>query len=124
MGCAWSAVVLFVISPRRLDTRWTCVSTAIAGIPNEKHKTTAADFGPMPGSCCSHALDSSRGRFFKNVKSISGRNCRIRLSTAFIRGAFTWLSPPILIHREIISVSPSVIFCIVRKCPIKLLNAR
>lgn len=100
------------------------MSTAIAGIPNEKHKTTAADFGPMPGNCCSHALACSRGICFRKVKSISGRNWRIRLSTVFIRGAFTWLRPPILMHCEIVSMSPSVIFCIVPKCSIKLLNAR
>ena len=49
-GRAFSAVVFGGIRPRRVVTRCTWVSTGIASRPSENASTTAAVFGPTPGS--------------------------------------------------------------------------
>src|SRR6266545_3418055 len=49
MSCALAADDFGPIRPKRLATRWTCVSTGSAGRSSEKASTTAAVFGPTPG---------------------------------------------------------------------------
>lgn len=45
-------VLLLLVSPIRLDTRKTCVSTAIAGLSKTTDAITLAVFLPTPGNSC------------------------------------------------------------------------
>ena len=82
------------MSPRRLETRCTCVSTGIASLPSANDSTTAAVFGPTPGSDVRYARaspsETSRRRERSKRPSRSSTARRID----WIRGAFVSARPP------------------------------
>ena len=98
---------------------------AIAGIPSEKFSTIPADFGPMPGSCRSHAFASASGISRRNDRSSEPPfSSRTFSSTSLIRGALTFASPPGAMASSMSAMLPRATASSVPKRSMSLANAR
>jgi len=100
------------------------VSTGIAGMPREKHKITAAVFGPMPSNFFSQVLASSRGISERKDRSKDPTSSRIWFKTILMRRAFILNRPAVRIVFSRVSMSELAIASIDPNDCIRLSKAR